>query len=177
MDEPNPNITLNISEMQFAAYIGAQRRVINIKLSREKFDGERHHQEGIDQDKGWQYDIEGALGEAALAKYMNQFWLGIGHPKIPDVGHIDCRTTSNPNLGLKIRKKDPADRWFYHVLGREGSYCIVGKLLARDGKKPEYLRDPTGKGREPAYFVPVNKLLPPWPMPERGRLNDPHINA
>lgn len=164
-DDDYPLIMLSISEIQFAAYIGAQRRVMNIKLSRAEYDGERHEQDGMDPTRGWQNDVEGALGEAALAKYLNMFWLGVGHKTIPDVGHVDCRTTPNPTLGLKIRPKDPGDRWFYHVRGLEGTYRIIGKLQARDGKKPEYLRDPTKKGRKPAYFVPERELLPPWPMP------------
>lgn len=103
----------------------------------------------------------GARGELAAAKV-----LGIAHhvertfeeAKLGDLlGGVEVRTSRRPNGDLIIHPRDPDDRPFVLVRGPQGpSYEIVGWCMGRDGKRPEFWRDPA-RGR-PAYFVPAKVL-------------------
>lgn len=112
---------------------------------------------GADSDKEWQMEIEGCLGEYALSKFLNLRWCGKGSATMPDVGEVDVRTRSRHDYDLILHPKDPDDRVFWLVTGKNGSYRIRGWILAKDGKQEKYWKDPSGKNRW-AYFVPVSDL-------------------
>ena len=142
-------IELTPSEILVAAMCGAMRNIQSIKEGREPA-------YGIPPGQDWQYNIEGALGEAAVAKRLGIYWAGKGKLREPDVGIVDVRTSRKHNGDLILHKEDPDDRVFWKVTGENGRYVIRGWILASDGKKDEYWRDGT-KGR-PAYFVPHDFL-------------------
>ena len=139
-------------EMLLAAQAGVMRQVENKKLGRRPAYGA-----GSAQD--WQLNIEGALGEYALAKHLGLYWSGKGKLRAADVGDVDVRTRSKPHYELILHDDDPDDRIFWLLTGVYGRYEVRGWIQGRDGKRPEYWSDPAG-GR-PAYFVPQSALNRP----------------
>jgi hypothetical protein len=147
-----PNVNLSSWEMLMAAQAGVLRQVENLQKKRVPA-------YGVGANNDWQLHIEGCMGEYALAKYLGIHWSGKGQLRKPDVGVFDVRTRSRDNYELIIHPEDPDDRIFWLVCGRNGAYSIKGWILARDGKKKEYWKDPAG--RNPAYFVPQSALHSP----------------
>jgi hypothetical protein len=146
-------VTLTSYELALGAFAGSMRQVENVKRGRRASYGAGH-------DNDWQLNIEGVLGEMALAKFLGIYWSGKGEFRGPDLGgEIEVRTNARDNGDLILHPKDLDDRPFWLLTGRSGSYVVRGWLLARDGKRPEYWRDPVG-GR-PAFFVPQSVLKPP----------------
>lgn len=163
----HPIITLAPSEILMAAQVGLMRQVQNLKRRvKEKY--------GAHPSQDWQLNIEGALGEYALAKYLGLHWGGCGDYGSPDVGGIfDCRTSWRDDAALRLHEKDPDDRAFFLLTGVNGVYTVRGWMYARDGKKEEFWSDPTGKNR-PAFFVPQHLLhqgIPPAP-PEKIHITE-----
>ncbi len=150
-------ITLTTTEIMMAGHAGMMRQVLNIKKGIE-------HRHGGHQDQSWQYHLEGALGEYALAKYLNVNWAGVGvEARAPDVGVVDVRTTAGHNNRLMIHPDDKDDRQYWLVTGVNGEYKIRGWIMGIDGKQPEYWDDPVGKKggkKRPAFFVPQDALNP-----------------
>jgi hypothetical protein len=145
-----PVIQLSPSEILMAAQVGLMRQVQNLKRDvKEKY--------GAQPNTDWQLNIEGALGEYALSKYLNLHWGGCGDYQSPDVGIVDCRTSGRDNARLCLHPKDKDDRIYFLLTGMNGLYTVRGWLFARDGKKKEFWADPTGKNR-PAYFIPQDRL-------------------
>lgn len=146
------SVELTFYEMLLAAHAGVMRQVQNCK------DGLAPAY-GAGDKNDWQLHIEGCLGECALAKFLGVYWSGKGELRAPDVGIVDVRTTRLDYGDLMMHKRDPDDRVFYLLCGVNGIYKVKGWILAKDGKKDFYWRDPTGK--RPAYFVPQHALNPP----------------
>lgn len=152
------NVTLSLDEINAGARVGIARQIQNIERGRAQ---KAQH----DPSKDWIDHIEGALGELAVAKWLDRFWSGrLGKMKAADVGPYDVRTAIRKDrparYRLIIRETDPEDRPFVLVIGRNGSYEIVGWIYAGNGKKPDYWQDPTGE-RDPAFFVPRSALWDP----------------
>ena len=147
------NVQLLATEMWMASQYGAMRQVENIKKKRKDAFG-------ASVRDGWQINIEGALGECAVAKAFGIFWNGnIGDLKGPDVGKAQVRTTHHDHGRLilhKFSKDDPSD-YFVLVTGVNGKYIIRGGIRGYKGMQDEFWEDPTGEGR-PAYFVPQDLL-------------------
>ena len=141
-------IKLSAGEIVQAAIVGVMRRIQNIR------DG-NNHKYGASQATAWQMDIEGALGELALAKHLNIFW-SKGKPRDSDVGEFQVRTTAKHNNRLILHKDDDDDARYYLITGLNGCYRVQGWIHGRDGKQERYWEDPVG-GR-PCYFVPQDVL-------------------
>lgn len=143
------NIKLTSWEMMQAAIAGVMRQVESHKLGRTPA-------HGIPGNQHWQRHIEGALGEAAVAKCLNVYWTGKGSLRDLDVGDFDVRTADAHNKRLILHEDDPDDRVFWFVTGVNDEFKVHGWIRGCDGKKPEYWQDPnTGR---PAYFVPKEAL-------------------
>jgi hypothetical protein len=133
-----------------AAQVGVMRQVQNLKRGRADA-------YGASTSMGWQYHIEGAMGEMAVAKAFNLYWNGnLGNLSAGDVGDIQVRTSSRTNGDLIMHPRDRDKDRFILVTGGNGDYNLRGWVLGSEGKLQEYWRDPAG-GR-PAYFVPQGKL-------------------
>ena len=142
-------IKLSTTEIMQGALVGVMRMVQNLKNGNR----DKH---GAERGPGWQYNIEGALGEMALAKFLGTYWAGTGVYRAPDVGDQDVRTASMDGGCLILHPADPDDRVFWLLTGQRGIYTVCGCIRGADGKKQEYWRDPAG-GR-PAFFVPQSAL-------------------
>jgi hypothetical protein len=156
-------ITLEWYELQFAATIGATRRVESMRNSRtDKYgmDGRRH---------GWQVDIEGVCGEMAVAKALGIYYNGsINTFKLPDVGRLQVRMTPLQKGSLIVRPADPDEAIFVLVTASERgyTYTVEGWMMGRHAKQDQWRESPNG--RPPAYFVPINEL---YDIQELRRLN------
>jgi hypothetical protein len=147
------SVKLTWGEMLLAAQAGAMRQVENLKEGRSPA-------YGAGNQNDWQYNVEGCLGECALAKFLGVYWSGKGVLGAPDVGTVDVRTRSQDHYELYLHKSDPDDRVFYLLCGINGEYSVKGWILGKDGKKEKYWNDPSGNNRY-SYFVPRYALNPP----------------
>jgi len=114
---------------------------------------------GANKDNGWDMHIEGACGEAAVAKALNIYWSGTvdTFKRGGDLGSfIQVRTRSKNYYELIVRKDDRDDDVFVLVTGKAPSFNVVGWILGKDAKNPEWIQ--TYGGREAAWFVPHEKL-------------------
>lgn len=148
-------VELTYAEMQMATVIGVQRHIENIKNKQKSVRGEV-------PELAWQRHIEGALSECALAKFLNVYW-SKGKWDQPDVGNVDVRVTHLPHGKLILHDSDKDDRRYYFLVGINGTYDIKGYILGKDGKKPEFWADPSGKNR-PAYFISQEYLQEALPF-------------
>lgn len=145
-------VTLSWSELMQAALVGAMRQISNVTKGRT-------HAHGCPEDQGWQYHIEGACGEYAVAKHFGIFWSGnLGQFEMADVGKLQVRTTDAPHKRLILYKKDNPEDIFVSVVGLAPRYTLRGWVYAFEGKKPEFWKDP--KGGRPNYFVSTDILRP-----------------
>jgi hypothetical protein len=146
-------VTLTPAEMLSAAHVGIMRHVQNLKRDKAPMYGAS----GMDD---WQLHIEGALGECAVSKLLNLYWLGsVGNLMAADVGRLQVRTRSKHNYDLILHPADLDNAAYILVTGINGRYRVHGWIYGREGKLPEFWKDPTGTGR-PAYFVPRSLLTP-----------------
>lgn len=116
-------VTLTWSELELAAIVGVRRNVESLSdgNSPHRLMGTPH------QDlPGWQGHIEGAAGEAAVAKYLNRYWSGTVNTfgKGGDVGALQVRARSRHDYELIIRPKDRDDDWFVLVTGKAPIFRI-----------------------------------------------------
>lgn len=144
-------VTFNRNELVHAAMAGVLRYAENLcaKLP-ERF--------GADADRGWSLHCDGALAECAWATMVRRPW-GPGVRGGKDVADWQVRSTRNASLGLCLHDSDADDDRFVLILATPPTYRAAGWLFAREGKRREHWRDPTGRNR-PAYFVPVDRLRP-----------------
>ena len=146
-------IKLRYPEILLGAQAGVMRKISGLK-------NKRPQAYGLDQENHWQIDIEGALGEMALAKYLNLYWQGKGKVRDFDVGgKMEVKTVKSTKLSLILHKDYPDDYVYWLMIGIYGSYEVAGWIYGRDGKQEKYYKDP--KGGRPAYFVPTKALNPP----------------
>jgi hypothetical protein len=145
-------VQLTHSEMMHAAVVGIMRNIQNLRDNRRPRYGA-----GVEND--WQIHVEGALGEYALAKQLGIFFSGAHTFGSTDVGQWQVRTSTRSDGSLILHPTDADDDRFVLVTGINGSYAIRGWIYGHEGKRDEWWRDPTGKGR-PAFFVPQSALHP-----------------
>lgn len=147
-------IQLSVAEITTGAITAVMRQVDNIAKSRQG----RNNEAGMTD---WQLHVEGALGEMAVAKWLKAYWSGeVGNLSAADIQDtIQVRTTARHNGHLILHEWDKDDDLFFLVIGKNGTYKIVGWISGHVGKKLQYWRDPTGS--RPAYFIPALALQPP----------------
>lgn len=144
-------VKLTLAEMMLAAQVGVMRQVNNKKHGRS-------HRYGATDSNAWQIAIEGALGEAALAKALGVYWSGnIGRLSAADVGGIEIRTTPYRQGCLILHPGDQDEAAFFLAVGCQGDYEIKGWIRGAEGKQDRFWKDPTGAGRW-AFFVPQGEL-------------------
>ena len=142
-------IRLTNSEVMQGAHVGMLRQVENMQKQRKARYGAGHAND-------WQLNIEGALAEMALAKYLNCYWAK-GTVGEKDVGGAQVRSSPRANARLILHPDDSDDDVFYQVTGVNGVYDVHGWILGCNGKREEFWCDPTGNNRY-AYFVPYEAL-------------------
>lgn len=151
-------VVLTHEEAVYAASIGALRQ-INALLAgkRDRF--------GAYKKDGWGLNIEGAMGElaVAIALDLDQELTVDTYREGNDVGTYEVRTRSNHSWDLIVRQGDKDDAPYILVTGVFPEYRVHGWLYGRDAKKKKYQKD---YGERPtAYFVPQSDLRPLADLP------------
>lgn len=145
-------VRLTSSEIMQGAICGITRRIKSIEQNRRP-------KYGIKPGTEWQVDIEGALGELAVAKALRFYWPATidTFKREADIGaHVEIRTRSERWHDLMVHDEDADDRIFILCRGRAPEYDVAGWIRAREGKRSEFWKDPAGE--RPAYFVGAEHL-------------------
>lgn len=149
-----PNVVdLTQFSIFMAAIVGVSRNVKSI------------HQpigyNGINNRKrGWQDHCDGALGEQALAKWLNVYWDGTPGTfrSKPDVGQYEVRTKNEPHGELILRDRDKDEAIYVLVLSHNcPEFVIRGWLWGHEGKQGKW-RGRADKSRPEAWFIPQSEL-------------------
>lgn len=148
-------VVLTWYEVAMASEMGRLRQVVSIAKGLPDSHGF--------QGAGWNEHIEGACAELSVAKALGIYWNGsvnnFGGPDLihPIKGNIQVRLAGNHGH-LIVRPGDSITDIWVLVTGKAPNYVIHGWILGANAKKPEYLKD--WSGRPPAYFVPPSSLSP-----------------
>jgi hypothetical protein len=155
-------VFLTHAEVELAALIGIKRFLSARKLG-------RMHRYGAEGKLDFWLDIQGAIGEAAVAKHSNQYWLPddteVDLKAIPgDVGRRQVRCRPLGRDRLLLHPDDPDEAAFVLALGpawtKTGAELeLVGWVWGHEGKNPKFWGDPF-KTRLPAFWVPLEELRP-----------------
>jgi hypothetical protein len=147
------DIELTQMEQYVAAQIGIARTMRNRRLGNTPRFGQK-------VENTWANDIEGAMGEMALAKFLGVYWTENSAPQAPDVGENDeVRTTEYVNGHLLLHKCDHDDRRYWLLTGVNGKYVVRGWLFGREkDDDPDWWR---GEIDRPCYYVPQDDLRAP----------------
>jgi hypothetical protein len=147
-------VTLSLAEMLAGSNVGIIRRYESWK---------RHHKpsNGIPDDQfGCGVQVEGALGEIAVAKAIDRYWdMSVNTFKRADIGEkIQVRTRSKHSYDLIIRDNDNPNHVYVLVTGVGPEFYIRGWCYGHEGVKEEYAS--RYGGYDLAYFVPQSALRP-----------------
>lgn len=144
-------VTLTHSEIMQAALVGVMRQLAAMRQGLQS----RH---GADDDKAWQLHIDGAIAEAAFAKYTNKWWSSSVNTfrGEADVGGVEVRFRSKEHYSLIVRDDDSDSAIFVHVTGRAPTLKLRGWIHGGHAKQQDWRK--TYGGREGAYFVPNEQL-------------------
>ena len=149
-------VELTNSEYLHALIVGSLRRANARENSRQNYYGAK----SADAET---LDLIGAVGECCVAKHLDVFWAGAGLFRGDDVGAYQVRATTYDGGHLALNKADDDEKPFVLVCVNNGVGKIRGWLYAREGKKPEYWQDKSGRG--PAFYVPQSCLRPISELP------------
>lgn len=149
--QTRPVVTLTESEMILAGSVAIQRYAQNLARSKPEM-------YGAEDRYGFQYMIDGAFGECAIAKFKNLYWNGsVGNLLAKDVGTVQVRATRMEPPALILHDKDPDDDIFVLVKLLANTARICGWLYGKEGKRDAFWSVGKG-GNRPAFFVPVENL-------------------
>lgn len=148
-------VELAPGEVMAASICGVMRHIKAKQQGRERAPGEPL--------VSWDRDIEGSLGECAVAKAIGVYWRASIAPDYDgDVGPYQVRRIEDPGHSLVVKVKDRSDAVFILVCGARGTYAVGGWMKAGEAKQDRYWREnvPT-----PNYFVPQADLHPMTTLP------------
>lgn len=146
-------IRLSWHEVMTAAMVGVMRQVYSLRDNRK----DRHGFKGC----GWNEHIEGACAEQVLSKFLNVYWSShVNHFEGDDLPGLQVRTRMTPrkDFALIVRPSDSDQGVFVHVTGVCPTFYVHGWIRGSEAKKKEYYT--SFDSREPAYFVPNDRLNP-----------------
>lgn len=142
-------VTLDNSEYLHALIAGCMRRAAAREKERKNFYGAKSADAEL-------LDLIGSVGEACVAKWLNAWWAGAGIFRGDDVGQYQVRTTTYESGHLVLNNNDSDDKPYILVVANNGVGKIHGWVYGREGKKPDFWTDKSGRG--PAYYVPQSAL-------------------
>jgi hypothetical protein len=146
-------VTLSWREVRLAAFAGIDRRIMHL------YQRTTDHHGRPSRDRGWEIDIQGALGEFVIAKLFDIYWSG-GMPKrecIGDVGRHQVRASTLDHAGLIIYEDDADDVPFILVVGVPPRFRVPGWMTGGEAKQSRWWRADL---HDPAYLVPQLALHP-----------------
>lgn len=108
----------------------------------------------------WDAHVEGAAGEIAVARLLNEPWTGAlwhFHEK-PDVGDLyEVRTTKHQAGHLLVYKQDSDEFLYVLVTGAAPRFDVRGYIKGSAAKQVRWWNAELVR---PGYFVPQSELLP-----------------
>ena len=157
-------IDLTPAEMYMAASIGVARHI----AACVKHSANAH---GADNEHGWQYHIEGACGELAVAKALDIAWSPTinTYKSAGDVGLLEVRTRSRHDYELVVRENDK-DATFILVTGVAPHLIVRGWINAKDARMPEWFV--SHANRPPQFYVPHAALFDLETLPREWSHSD-----
>lgn len=139
-------IKLSWAEVIQSALSGVMRRVSSRK--------NHLHDNSKKGTSGWNNDIVGNLGETAFAKYANLYnSFSINSFKLPDIGHVQVRSTTCPNGHLIIAQNDNENDPYVLMIGEYEEWEIKGWITGKQAKHPQFWNKQNSN-----YWVPIDQL-------------------
>jgi hypothetical protein len=149
-------ITVNLGylEVMTACMVGIHRWLDSVKKNRKEYADVGRQ---LDEPRS-SWDIPGAIGECAAAKYFDVHWdRGVNTFKKPDVGTIQIRSTDRSNGRLILRERDvPEEIYVLALTTNPFRVQLAGWLRGADGMKDRFATNPNN-GR-PCWMVPQSYL-------------------
>lgn len=142
--------TLTPIEMRLTGELGLSRRITSLsKAMNDKQIG----------GQAWDIDINGAMGEYALAKILKIPWEPtLNTFKVPDVGDLHVRTTTFQTGRLIIRPGDPYGIYVL-IIANAPIFRAAGWVNYHTGQFPlEYWTRPSKSGPE-CWAIPQEYLV------------------
>lgn len=153
-------VKLEWHEVLSGAMVGVVRKVECMRLGKRDAYGARYGHK-------WTVDIEGALGEVAVAKFLGVYWwAGVNVWKGADLlDFVQVRYSQAERPRLIVRSGDSPDDFYVLVVpgARDGEYVILGGIWGRDARKDEFVDAPAN--RPAAWMVPHERLIPAEAIP------------
>ena len=159
-----PSVSLSLAEIQIGAMVGIQRQIREIGQSEDRKKilevyMRRHNDpssEGL-----WSNAVEGALGELAVSKYLNQYHTGMTSHWGTDVGrNIEVRTRRKSNYQLFIKSTDKDMHFYVLVTGSFGEYILQGFMPSSYAfTRKDWFHDNNGTTNR-AFWIPNHQLKP-----------------
>jgi hypothetical protein len=151
------NIVLTASQIQMVALAGVNRHLqFLIRNAKPQY--------GLAENTRWELQIEGALSEFALSKFLDKHWDGVGKAGGDDLGDEEVRTTKYHNGHLILHPRDKDEKRYWLVTGENGKYVIRGFMYAKEGKQNKYwVKIIEADGRDRSCFkIPQSDLTSPY---------------
>lgn len=151
------SIRLSEDDVFWASWAADQRNRANVKRGSK----EAHGAAGRRLD----YNIVGALGELAFARWLGATWEGYTPYTYGarDVAGFEIRSVEHPTHNLLLHDNDKPSAPYVLMVGQVDRWHIAGWIRGRDGMDPRWFTD---KGNDrPAYFIPPSALRPPETLP------------
>lgn len=158
------NVALSLSELQLCAYVGANRRVMAVKLKRSE-------PYGTPLSPGlWDNDVESCCAEFAVAKATGLLWhfelASKTKDVVADVGwDVQVRWTRRDDGSLIVYKRDRPDQVYVLVIGQAPNFRVVGWLPGAEAQNEAWWGRKTKDNY--AYWVPQGALRSPESLCER----------
>lgn len=148
-------VTYNLtgSEMHLAVMAGVQRALDAIRSARRGRYG--------CEDTGFDYQINGCLGELTVAKHFGVFWNGsfrdLGAVDVGERYQVRASDYDGPNAGLILHPPDNDAQVFIKAFVHLPQVTLMGWMLGREAKQTRFWTEKLKKGR-PGFLV-VHELL------------------
>lgn len=142
-------VNLTFDELDYAAKAGVNRRIRGIQKNRRPNQIDRPEWE----QKWWQTDIIGCIGEMAVAKMFGLAWLDTENDVNGcDVLDYQVRTIENPNASLRVRSHDSLTDTYILAQVRKASVLIHGYSTG------QYVRQHGREEFEHCWTIPKEEL-------------------
>ena len=155
-----------MAELEYAANAGVQRNIRAIKKKRAP------RQANIPdwEQKWWQSDIVGCIGEMAVAKMFGVEWLDLENDvNGKDVLDYQVRTIENPAASLRIRTRDNLSETFILAQVGRASVLIHGQSTG------QYVRQFGRQEFEGCWTIPKEELWSVTDLPHPIEYQDGHV--
>ncbi len=145
-------VTLTWFEIFEAVQVGGMRRITGLKNALSEPYGS--------PADAWSADINGALGERAVAKHLGVYWQPVidgSDGRLGDVDGNHVRATGRREGGLILHARDPDDGpYWLAVTAALPEVWLYGPTTAAAGRELRFWREDIPR---PAFIVPQRELV------------------